>query len=72
MPLYDLGDGVARHSRSLSHAFGTHSLKHFAKHDIEVKLVPQSPKHRYVYFLDKSIRERLKLPVLPYPKKGQF
>jgi len=23
MPLYDLGDGVARHSRSLAHAFGT-------------------------------------------------
>jgi hypothetical protein len=23
MPYYDLGDGVARHSRSLSHAFGT-------------------------------------------------
>lgn len=68
MPLYDLGDGVARHSRSLSHAFGTHSLRHFAKHDIEVKLVPQASKHRYMYFLDGSIRSRLDVPVLPYPK----
>ena len=29
MPLYDLGDGRLRHSRSLSHVYGTPSLKHF-------------------------------------------
>ena len=67
-PLYDLGDGVARHSRSFSHAYGSHSVKHFARHGIEVKLVPQTPKHRYLYFLDTEWRERLTTKVFPYPK----
>jgi len=70
MPLYNLGDGKARHCRSLSHAYGTHSVKHFANHGVDVKLVPQSSKHRYVYFLDPSCRLRLNTPILPYPKKG--
>lgn len=69
MPLYDLGDGVARHSRSLSHAFGSHSVRHFARHGVPVKLVPQPAKHRYVYFLDPSWRERLRVSILPYPKR---
>ena len=69
MPLYDLGDGKLRHSRSLSHAYGTHSVQHFARHGIAVKLTPQSAKHRYVYFLDPTWQQRLMVPVLPYPKK---
>jgi hypothetical protein len=69
-PLYDLGDGRARHSRSLSHAYGTHSVEHFARHGVPVKLVPQAAKHRYVHFLDPGWRRRLAVPVLPYPKPG--
>ena len=69
MPLYDLGDGVARHSRSFSHAFGSHSLKHFQKHGIDITVIPQGAKHRYVYLLDPSLRDHLTVPVLPYPKK---
>ncbi|HZA21661.1 MAG TPA: DNA methyltransferase [Dehalococcoidia bacterium] len=69
MPMYDIGDGKARHSRSLSHAFGTHSVQHFARHGIAVKLTPQSAKHRYVYFLDPTWQQRLMVPGLPYPKK---
>ena len=69
MPLYDIGDGRLHHSRSLGHVYGTHSLKHFAAHGIDVRLVPQARKHRYVYFLDPGWRDRLRLPVLPYPKK---
>jgi hypothetical protein len=69
MPLYDLGDGKARHSRSLSHAYGTHSTRHFALHGVPVKLIPQVAKHRYVYFLDPSWRNRLKVAILPYPKR---
>src|SRR5918996_711049 len=69
MPLYDVGDGKLRHSRSLSHAYGTHSVQHFAKHGIAVKLAPQSAKHRYVYFLDPSWQNRLRAPLLPYPQK---
>src|SRR5918996_3268200 len=70
MPLYDVGDGKARHSRSLSHAYGTHSVQHFSRHGVQVRLVPQQPKHRYLYFLDPSWREQLQVPVLPYPKAG--
>lgn len=70
MHLYDMGDGIARHSRSFSHAFGSHSLKHFARHGIEVKTVPQARKHRYVYFLDRNWQERLTVPVMPYPKRS--
>lgn len=69
MPLYDLGDGKLRHSRSLSHAFGTHSVRHFATHNVAVKLVPQAAKHRYLYFLDPAWRGRLRAPLLPYPKR---
>jgi len=69
MPLFDLGDGKPRHSRSLSQAYGTHSVKYFAAHGVEVKLVPQAAKHRYLYFLDRLWCPRLKTPKLPYPKQ---
>jgi hypothetical protein len=68
-PKYDVGDGMARHSRSLIHAFGSHSRKYLEDHGIQVKMVPQVPKHRYIQFLDDSYRARLKAPVLPYPKR---
>ena len=68
-PLYDLGDGVARHSRTVAHAYGTHSLKHFARHGVDVRVVPQASKHRYVYPLDPTVRQRLTVRVLPNPKR---
>jgi hypothetical protein len=72
MPLYDLGDGKARQSRSLAHGFGTHSVKHLVDSGINVTLIPQSSKYRYVYFLDPSWRSRLKPQVLPYPKQADI
>jgi hypothetical protein len=68
-PLYDIGDGRHYHSRSLSHSFGSHGLSHFQRHGINVKLVPQESKYRYLYFLDLNWRARLRAPELPYPKK---
>jgi hypothetical protein len=68
MPLYDLGDGKARQSRSLAHGFGTHSVKHLVDNGINVTLIPQCSKYRYVYFLDPSWRTRLKPDMFPYPK----
>jgi hypothetical protein len=68
-PLYDIGDGRHYHSRSLSHSFGSHGLVHFQRHGIDVKLVPQAGKYRYVHFLDPSWRARLRVPELPYPKR---
>ena len=69
-PKLDIGDGIARHSRSLAHAFGSHSLKYLSERGLNVKVLPQIPKHRYIYFLDQDYRNRLKAPALPYPKKG--
>ena len=43
MPLYDLGDGQFRHSRSLGHGFGTHSIRHFQDKGISIEVIPQSP-----------------------------
>ena len=69
-PLLDLGDGVPRHTRSVSSALGTHSTKYLRRHGLAVRAVPRPPKYRYLYFLDPSWRDRLLLPVLPYPKRG--
>jgi hypothetical protein len=71
MPMFDIGDGVARHSRSLSHSFGSHSIKHFNSHGVRVRVIPQSRKHRYFYFLDKEYKGRLKVKPKPYPKKNK-
>jgi hypothetical protein len=65
-PLYRLPDGTVHHSRSLSHAYGTHSIKYFHQHGIAVELVPQVSKHTYVALVDPGWRERLLKPVLPY------
>lgn len=70
-PRYDLGDGKAHHTRSLAHAYGTHSIHYFAKHGVNVKVVSQAAKHRYVYVLDPSWRDRLIPPTLPYPKRHE-
>jgi hypothetical protein len=69
MPLYDLGDGVARHCRSVAQVYGSHSIKHFARNGVNVKLIPQIAKHRYIYFLDPTWRPRLTVEIWPYPKK---
>jgi hypothetical protein len=69
MSLYDMGDGIAHHSRSLAHNIGSHSIQYLKSHGIEIKLVAQSPKHRYIKFLNENWRPRLTTPVLPYPKK---
>jgi hypothetical protein len=68
-PLYDIGDGIPHHSRSLAHQLGSHSIRYLTSQGIMVKTVPQMAKHRYIYFLDDSWRTRLLVPVLPYPKK---
>ena len=69
MGLYDLGDGVARHSRSLGHAYGSHSVRHFESHGIAVTVLPQIRKHRYLYPIDRSCRDRIRVPVLSYPSR---
>ncbi len=69
IPLYDIGDGIPRHSRTFSHAIGSHSKRYLADNGITVREIPQSAKHRYVYFIEKRWRTRLCVPELPYPKK---
>jgi hypothetical protein len=67
-PLLDIGDGRPHHSRSLGHVFGSHGLAHLRRQGIEVRLVPQQAKHRYLYVLDPSWRSRVRALVLPYPR----
>jgi len=68
MSRLDLGDGVARHSRSIGHALGTYSIPYLEEHGFTVRRVTESAKHRYLTFLDPSWRSRLATPVLPYPR----
>ena len=67
-PRMDLGDGVARHLRSVGSAFGTHSAAYLRRHGLAVRFIPQAGKHRYLAFVDPAWRPRLLAPVLPYPK----
>jgi hypothetical protein len=67
-PKFDVGDGVARHSRSFSHALGSHSLKYLSKCGLNIKVIPQLPKHRYIYLLDQGLRDKITTKILPYPK----
>jgi hypothetical protein len=69
MPLYDLGDGIARHSRTVSFNFGSHSLPYLRSKGVQISTVPQAPKHRYILPLRPGVADRLTVPVLPYPKK---
>ena len=73
MPLYDLGDGIPRHSRSFSHALGTRSREYLERHGVDITPVSQGAKHRYIYLLDRSLHDHIRVPVLAYPKaKGEF
>ena len=69
MPVYRLPDGTIQHSRSLSHCFGTHSLKYLRATGVPVEAVPQESKYLYVTFLDPDWKHRLICSVLPYPKR---
>ena len=66
---YDVGDGRARHGRSLAHSFGTCSVRHPWTNGVPIRLIPQARKHRYIYFLDPAWRSRLHVQVQPYPKR---
>lgn len=69
MAKFDVGDGKPRHSRSLSAVVGSHSVKYLKANGVPIRVVATAHKHRYVYLLDPSLRDRLTVPVLPYPKK---
>ena len=70
-PLYDIGDGIARHSRTLAHELGSHTIRFWKEYGVGVKAVPQVAKHRYIRFLDESWRIRLSVPLLRYPKQKE-
>jgi hypothetical protein len=69
MPKYQLPDGRAYHSRSLSHSFGTHSLRHFQSYGVTVELLSQASKFVYIALIDPTWRERLLRLPQPYPKR---
>lgn len=67
-PMFDFGDGIARHSRTVSHSLGTQNTSFLAGQGFDLKRVRQKRKHRYIYFLHRTRRNRLTCPILPYPK----
>ncbi len=69
-PTLDLGDGIARHTRSVGSALGTYSVAYLQAHGIDAQRVPGTGKHRYVLFVDRRWRKRLAVATFPYPKKG--
>lgn len=69
-PALDLGDGIARHTRSVGSALGTYSLAYLQAHGINAQRVAGTSKHRYVLFVDRRWRKRLAVGTFPYPKKG--
>lgn len=70
-PLYDLGDGIPRHSRTLSYNLGSHSTRYLRSKGVQIDLIPQQPKHRYLLPLSRGTAERLTVPILPYPKRQE-
>ena len=68
--LYDLGDGVGRHSRTFGHSLGTRSLRYLRRQGTRVSSIERPGKHRYLYFLDKAWSDKLNVPVRPYPKSN--
>ena len=69
--LYDIGNGKVSHSRSFSQVYGTRSMRHFSQEGLKILQIPAAPKHRYVLFLDRGWTDRLRVPVLSYPKKKE-
>lgn len=66
-PLYRLEGSIPHHSRSFSAVFGTRSQSHFAANGLRLERVPQTPKVTYIAFVDPAWRNRLLVPVQPYP-----
>ena len=71
-PRLDLGDGVARHSRTVSSLLGGRSETYLRSLGLEHKSVGGAPKYRFIYFLDRSWELRLAVPIIPYPKSEEF
>ena len=67
--LYRVGSGKAQHSRTLSHRLGSHSVKYLRSRGLDIELVRQQPKHKYVLFLERSWSKRLIPKPHPYPKE---
>ena len=67
--LYSLDGGAPQHSRTVAQIHGTHSLVYLRRQGIDVVVVHQEPKHRYLFLLDPELRDRLTVPIQSYPKK---
>ena len=57
------------HSRTFAYSFGSHSLKYFRDKGLDIELIPQKRKHRYIKLLTPGLDSNLAVPVLPYPGK---
>ncbi len=66
----DLGDGVARHARTVFDRLGSNAVGHLRRTGIPARPLAVEGKHRYGCLLDPAWRWRLRAVPKPYPKAG--
>ena len=66
--LYDFGDGIARHPRTVGASLGTRSAAHVRKMGLAPSLILQPRKLRFIFFLDPTWRQLLKSPHYPHQR----
>ena len=64
----DLGDGVARHARTVYDRLGSNAVGHLRRTGIPARRCAVAGKHRYALLLDPTWRWRLRPVPRPYPK----
>jgi hypothetical protein len=64
--------GKLTHRRSINMKYGHSGIDFLRRHvDPTARVVNGSPKHKYIYPLDKQTRQRLQHLSRPYPKREE-
>ena len=69
-PLMSVNGGPPRHLRSVASVLQSHSADYLRRHGFEVKMIPTTPKLRYLLLLDPAWRDRLLVAPRPYVAAG--
>ena len=69
-PELDLGDGIARNTRTVGSIWGSHSVPWLRAQGYRVTVVPVPPKRRFIALLRPELRQRLLVPIIPFKIDG--
>ena len=64
----DLGDGIARHPRTVYGTHGANGIGHLRRTGVPAQRRVIGGKHRYAYLLDPAWHWRLRVPPVAFPK----